>query len=95
MTTETATLIEHWIDANPAGRGVANARLRQFGVPVWALIGDLPLVGSDPGQLATLHAVPPAAVEAALAFYAQHRAEVDARLAANDAQFERPELQRL
>lgn len=53
---------------------------------MWAIIGYLR--GYDIDQTAADYEVPRAAVEAALAYYAQHRATIDAWLTLNDAAFQ-------
>ena len=80
-------LIEKYIDLDtdryPGGR--ADARLREYGVPVWALIGQLQAIGNDPDQLATDYELPREAVEAALAYYRRNKQYIDARIALNAA----------
>ncbi|MBI2938803.1 MAG: DUF433 domain-containing protein [Chloroflexi bacterium] len=80
-------LIEQYIDLDtaryPGGR--ADARLRGYGVPVWALIGQLRAIGGDIDQLAKDYELPREAVEAALAYYRRNKAYIDARLLLNSA----------
>ncbi|HEX5415138.1 MAG TPA: DUF433 domain-containing protein, partial [Chloroflexota bacterium] len=80
-------LIEKYIDLDtdryPGGR--ADARLREYGVPVWALIGQLQAIGNDLDQLATDYELPREAVEAALAYYRCNKQYIDARIALNAA----------
>ena len=80
-------LIERHIDPNwdryPGGR--ADARLRESGVPVWALIGHLRAVENDVDRVATDYELPREAVQAALAYYRRHKALIDARLLLNTA----------
>ncbi len=76
-------LIAQYIESNPHRPGREEARLRDYGVAVWALIGYLPAVGHDVNQVAHDYGVPPEAVEAARAYYQRHRALIDARIAAN------------
>ena len=78
-------LIDRHIAADPHGRGPADARLADYGTPVWAIVGYLPAVGGDPVRVAEDYEVPLDAVRAALAYYRRHRALIDARLAANAA----------
>jgi uncharacterized protein (DUF433 family) len=75
--------IAEYIDADPHGYGVAEARLRQGGVSVWALVGHLPGVDYNLKQLAKEFAVADEAVEVAMAFYWRHRSLIDARIAMN------------
>lgn len=80
-------LIEQYIDPDwdryPRGR--ADARLKDYGVPVWALIGQLRAIGGDLDQLARDYQVPREAVEAALAYYRHNQKYIDARLLLNSA----------
>lgn len=78
-----ADLIARYIEENPTKPGSADARLIGYGVPVWALIGYLPAVGGQARKVAADYDLPVEAVEAALAYYEQHRAVIDARIAAN------------
>jgi uncharacterized protein (DUF433 family) len=74
---------------DPHRPGPADARLRDSGVPLWALISYLQrAVGGEVAQAAEDYAVPVEAVEAALAYYQQseqHRQLIDARIALNAA----------
>lgn len=63
--------------------GPSEARLRGYGVPVWALVGHLPAVDGDVARLAEDYGLPLAAAEAALAYYERHREAIDARLLLN------------
>jgi uncharacterized protein (DUF433 family) len=86
MSTETMPnerLIARWIEPSPYLPGVDEARIRETGVPVWALIGYLPAVGDDPARVAHDYELPVEAVQAALAYYRKHRPAIDARLAQN------------
>lgn len=75
-------LIARYIEENPHRPGADEVRLIGFGVSVWALIGYLHGVG-DPKQVAADYDLPPEAISAAIAYYEQHPAIIDARLAAN------------
>jgi len=78
--------IARWIALDPLRPWPAEARIRDFGVPVWALIGHYRYAtGHDVERVATDYELPLEAVEAALAYYGRHQAEIDARLAANAA----------
>jgi uncharacterized protein (DUF433 family) len=87
QTLDERQLIERYIDLDwdryPGGR--ADARLRDFGVPIWALVVHLGATGNDRGQLARDYQLPPSAVEAALAFYEQNKEYIDARILLNSA----------
>ncbi len=76
-------LIEKWIEPNPFRPGPARARLREYGVSVWALIGYLQGLDGDPIRVAEEFDIPPEAVHAALAYYRRHQAAIDSRIAAN------------
>lgn len=76
-------LIDKYIEINPNRPGGANAQIRGFGVPVSALIGYLEAVHGDVARVADDYRLPKEAVEAALAYYRQHKPLIDARLEAN------------
>lgn len=75
-------LVERYIQLDPQRAGPAEARIRGFGVHVWALAGYFKVVG-DIGRVAEDYELPGEAVEAAISFYDEHKAAIDARLAAN------------
>jgi uncharacterized protein (DUF433 family) len=80
-------LIERYVDLDtdryPGGR--ADARLREYGVPVWALIGQMRALDGDLDQLARDFELPREAVEAAVAYYRCNKEYIDARLLLNSA----------
>lgn len=76
-------LLARYIEEDPDSPGAADARLMNFGVPVWAIIGYLPAVGHQPHKVAAAYRLPEEAVRAALAYYQRHRCAIDARIAAN------------
>ena len=80
-------LIRRYVDPKwdryPGGR--AHARLRDFGVPVWALVGHLRAVGNDVDRVALDYELPREAVDAALAFYRRNKELIDARILLNTA----------
>lgn len=79
-------LIEKYIDPEwDRYGGRADARLRDYGVPVWALIGHLRAVDGDMEELGHDYGLPPDAVQGALAFYRQNKEYIDARLLLNSA----------
>jgi uncharacterized protein (DUF433 family) len=84
---ERQDLIDHWIESNPSLSGPHEARLVEYGIPVWALIAHLRVV-DDPRRVATDYDLPTDAIDAVLAYYRQHRALIDARIALNEAAFE-------
>ena len=75
--------IAEYIEPSPHYPGIDEARLKGYGVAVWALIAHLPAVGGDLARVAAAYDVPQKAVEAAYAYYQRHRALIDARIAAN------------
>ena len=76
-------LIERHIDASPGIGGPAEARLRRSWVPVWAVIGQIPVAGNNAEALGDAYEIPVEEAEAALAYYRRHHAVIDARLDAN------------
>lgn len=79
-------LIEKYIDPNwDRYGGRADARLRKYGVSVWALIGQLRAIGGDLDELAREYDLPREAVDAAMAYYQQNREYIEARLLLNSA----------
>ena len=78
-------LIDRYVDTHteryPAGP--ADARLREYGVSVWALVGHLHAVGGDVDKVAEDYLLPREAVEAALAYYGRYKKLIDARLLLN------------
>jgi uncharacterized protein (DUF433 family) len=84
---KTNPLIDHYIELDPHRPGSGEARLKEYGVPVWALVGHMNAVHGQVAQVAEDYDLPYEAVEAALAYYDRHRAAIDARLQANAASF--------
>lgn len=78
-------LIERWIEPNPHRPGRDEARLRDYGVSIWALVGYWEAVGRDLARVAHDYRLPEEAVRAALAYYRRSRAVIDARIEANAA----------
>jgi uncharacterized protein (DUF433 family) len=85
MIQNDIELIARYIEMNPNRPGLADAQLIDSAVPVWALIGHYQATGRDPQYVADSYEVPLEAVLAALAYYRQHQAVIEARLAANVA----------
>ena len=69
----------------PAQPGDHEARLRNTGIPVWALIDYLKAARNNLETVAAAHEVPVDDVRAAVAYYKRHRDSIDARLQANAA----------
>ena len=76
-------LIDRWIVQHPH-RSSAEARLADYGTPVWAIIGYLRVVGGDGDRTAADYEIEREAVEAALAHYERFPHLIDARLEANE-----------
>lgn len=82
---ENATLIDRFIAYGEQGAGsLADARLRDDAIPVWALIGHLHAVDGDAQRVAHNYDIPVDAIRAAIAFYECHRDVIDDRIRAND-----------
>lgn len=73
------------IDEDPTHCGPARARLREWGVEIWALVAQLPAMDGDPARLAEAYGLPIDAVLAALAYYRAHKEIIDAQIALNAA----------
>ena len=86
MRPSDADLIQQYLEPNPHKPGIDEVRLKEYGVPVWALIGHLPAVDGDRFQLAREYDVPLEAVEAAYHYYLHYRPIIDARIAANNGE---------
>lgn len=80
-------LIEQHIEPHPDPVKVGHAwyRLRERGVPVYAIIGSLSPSLDNLDDVADAFGVSRPAVDAAVAYYRHHKAAIDARLAANHA----------
>ena len=80
-------LIERHVDLDtdryPSGR--ADARLRDSGVSVWAIVAFLGVYGNDVDKVAEHFGLSREAVEAALAYYRRNKPYIDARIALNEA----------
>ncbi len=79
--TLTTEAIEQYIDD---AEGPDRAALK-LGPSVWFVIASLRTYGNDLGKVAYEFDVPLAAVEAAVAYYEQNRACIDARIELNQA----------
>ncbi len=79
-------LIQKHIEENPHRRGRANVRIVGTGIPVWALVAYWQGAGHDVARVAADYELPVEAVEAALAYYRENQAVIDARLEANEAE---------
>lgn len=78
-------LIEKWIEPDPWKPGVEEARVKQYSMNVWAIIGYL---GGDEGNIEAVARscdLPLEVVEAAVAYYHRFRGFIDYRIAQNNA----------
>ena len=76
--------ITQYIELNPHRPGAANARIKEFGVAVWALIEYLKYaVHGDIERAAADYDLPREALEAAIAYYEMYPIDIDMRIAAN------------
>jgi uncharacterized protein (DUF433 family) len=82
MSTDDA-LIERYLEPNPNRPGPADWWLKDYGVSVWALVGQWKVEDNNIDRVAAAYEVPRQAVEAALAYYRRHPEVIEARLAAN------------
>ncbi|MBI3979812.1 MAG: DUF433 domain-containing protein [Chloroflexi bacterium] len=81
MTKEE--LIAKYITQDARRPEAAEARLADYGVHVWAIIGYRQATGEEIDQIAAAYEVPREAIEAAFAYYDRHHHVIDARIAAN------------
>ena len=72
-------------EPDPDYPGFGDYRLKDRGVPIWAIIGSLTEDADNISEVAEAYGLPRDAVEAALAFYRRHHTAIDARLAQNKA----------
>ena len=76
-------LIAQWIEPNPNKPWPAEARLKGYAIPIWAIAADLRVERADLAQIAAEYIAPQEAIAAAAAYYRRHRCEIDGRLLAN------------
>lgn len=88
MAKTDQELIEKWIELDPDERGPHEARLKQYGISAWAIIGVWKKSDGDIETVISNYQVPRAAVEAMLALYRRYAPYIDARILLNDAAFE-------
>lgn len=72
-------------DTNRYPSGRADARLRESGVSVWAIVAFLRVYGNDIDKVAEHFGLSREEVEAALAYYRRNKRYVDARIALLEA----------
>lgn len=81
-TARDRDLIVQHIDAD---WGLDEAYVRGAGTPVWALVAYLDVAQGRVEQVAHDYGLTRDQVDAALAYYRQHKAVIDARLLLNEA----------
>ena len=77
-------LVAAYIEQNPNHPGKDEARLKTYGVSVWAIVGYWKSSNGDMSETAAGYDVPIEAVEAAVAYYERYKIIIDNRRAAND-----------
>lgn len=87
ISQKTDDLIAKWIVVGEYD-GPHQARIKDHGTPVWALVGALPAYSFDGRAVATSYELPWEAFEAAMAFYQRHKAIIDARVLLNSTPYE-------
>ena len=85
---DAADLITQYIELNPHRPGLDEAWIKDYGIPVWSLIEYVHAAHGDIARTAAAYEIPQEAVEAAVAYYEQHRILIDARISANDPDFD-------
>ncbi len=80
------TLITEYLEINPDKPGLDQARLKEYGVAVWAIVAYYQAVNGDSRQVAQDYELPPEQVDAALAYYRRHQTLLDARIAINNGE---------
>ncbi len=76
-------LIEQFIELDPRRPRIDDARVEEYGIAVWEIVGRLEAAHGDVEAAAADYDLPPDAVRAALAYYKRYRDAIDARRAAN------------
>jgi len=84
-STRDEELIKRLVEEDPHSPGPADARVRDYFIHVWALVGDLKNYAFDAKSVSEDHRIPVDYVEAAAAYYRQHPEVIDGRLAANNS----------
>ena len=72
-----------YIEENPFKPGIANARLVESGMAIWAFAGALEAAENDSVRLAHDYELSPEQVEAAIAYYQRYKEIIDDRRVAN------------
>lgn len=82
-TQETDALIARHIGPHPSNPGLDEYWLVEPGIPVWAIIGSMAANDTDADDVAAMYHITREEVEAAWAYYLQHRSAIDHRLEQN------------
>jgi len=83
---EEQRLIEQYVDLNyDRYGGRADARLKDSGVSVWAIVAYLNVYDGDLGKVADHFELSKKELDAALAYYQRNRTYIDARILLNEA----------
>ncbi len=73
-------LVRQYIEEDPVWSTPGEARLKGHGVEVWSIISYLRAMSGDVDQVAAAHHLPREAVQAAVAYYRQHKRLIDAEI---------------
>ncbi|HEX6512725.1 MAG TPA: DUF433 domain-containing protein [Chloroflexota bacterium] len=73
------------IEEDPSRPGPQSARLRESGVPIWAVVSYYDALNHDLEATAHDYDIPVEDVRAALDYYRRHKHMIDARIAMNAA----------
>ena len=76
------TALDAMVEPEP-GSGRDKARLKDHGVPVWALVAALRETGGDIEKVAAAYRIPVVAVKAAIHYYERNKPFIDAFLLLN------------
>ena len=76
-------LIARYVEEDPRRPGPSNARIVDWWIPVWAIVGYLQAMPGEVQEVADGYEIPLDAVLAAIAFYQRHQDAIEARIAAN------------
>ncbi len=82
-----AAVLEALVEPEP-GAGRDKARLKEHGIPVWALISALRETAGDIEKVADAYRIPVVAVQAAIHYYERNRPFIDAFLLLNSEENE-------
>lgn len=82
-TNETDALIARHIGPHPSNPGRDEYWLKEPGIPVWAIIGSIAANDNNAEDVAAMYHISREEIEAAWAYYLQHRGAIDHRLEQN------------